>query len=400
VVLGVATAGDESLCAGKAVTIWGSPAAERIEGTAGPDVISGGAGADQILAKGDDDVICGGPGGDRIYGGRGADVFHGLEGPDSVFGQRGHDMLFGYGAGPSDDGAADLLSGGPGGDDINYFDCPTESRLCAQPDGGDDRTDGGPGADRIGVCNDGQTGVSGGAGRDEAIFCSSVEANLEEGTARFQSAGGTGSVSLIGFEDLSGSPWESDVLIGDEGANRFYSGFDGESSGAVRDEMSGGEGDDTFIFGGQDEITGGLGSDYFRAGIPTDEKTVATLDGGVGDDYFLMCYGRSSTPGDGFHYEISAGEGYDAVDFGLGATSNLRTGSAVCADDTAMMVGIEELLGGYESDFLVGGSGADALRGRLGDDDLDGGPGTDVLRGGRGVDACRNGESVSGCEVG
>lgn len=105
-------------CRGRAATIYGSPAGERLRGTAGPDVIVGGGGPDRIIGLGGRDVICAGAGRDLLIGGRGRDALLGQRGADRVRGGAGADRLVG---GPGPDRLAggrgpDLLIGGPGRD--------------------------------------------------------------------------------------------------------------------------------------------------------------------------------------------------------------------------------------------------------------------------------------------
>lgn len=69
-------------CGGRAATIVGSDAVDRIHGTSGKDVIATRGGDDIVAGKGGRDVICGGPGDDRIEGGGGRDRLDGGEGSD------------------------------------------------------------------------------------------------------------------------------------------------------------------------------------------------------------------------------------------------------------------------------------------------------------------------------
>ena len=134
---GTASAG-EPTCFGKKATIVAKAGVERVEGTAGDDVIVGDDGR-QIISGGDgDDRICGMGGGDGIDGGAGDDRMSGGRGADWISGQDGDD----------------LIQGGPGGDFLN---------IIGEDESGDDEVFGGPGDDVLaaGVGEDKMFGESG-----------------------------------------------------------------------------------------------------------------------------------------------------------------------------------------------------------------------------------------------
>jgi Ca2+-binding RTX toxin-like protein len=89
----------------------GTAGADRLRGTAGPDLLFGLSGADRITGRGGDDLICGGNGADRLDGGAGNDVVIGGRGDDQVGGGAGNDVLRG-------DTGADRLIGGAGDDEL------------------------------------------------------------------------------------------------------------------------------------------------------------------------------------------------------------------------------------------------------------------------------------------
>lgn len=80
-------------------------------GTAGNDVIAGGARKDRLWGHAGADTLSGGAGADRIKGGSGADVISGNAGNDSLFGGKGADKISG-GAG------SDKINGGKGHDTV------------------------------------------------------------------------------------------------------------------------------------------------------------------------------------------------------------------------------------------------------------------------------------------
>ncbi len=99
-------------CEGQAATIVGTAGADRLFGTAGPDVIVGLGGNDGIYGYGGGDVICAGDGNDVVAGGAGNDLIDGGNGDDRVTGDAGNDDVRG-GAG------SDRVFGNEGNDQID-----------------------------------------------------------------------------------------------------------------------------------------------------------------------------------------------------------------------------------------------------------------------------------------
>ncbi|TVU55592.1 MAG: hypothetical protein EA414_00885 [Arthrospira sp. PLM2.Bin9] len=98
---------------------------EKINGTAGNNILRGNlsdnlirglAGNDRIFGVGGNNVLNGGDGNDIIHGGSGDDIIYGGNGDDMIFGSRGNNSLYG---GQGDDviyagQGDDLIDGGPG----------------------------------------------------------------------------------------------------------------------------------------------------------------------------------------------------------------------------------------------------------------------------------------------
>jgi hypothetical protein len=96
-------------CRGRVATLVGTPKADRIRGSVGPDVIATRGGRDRIVSVAGDDVICSGRGPDRIRSGRGKDKVLGQKGRDLISGGPGSDLLIGG-------SRRDRIAGGPGRD--------------------------------------------------------------------------------------------------------------------------------------------------------------------------------------------------------------------------------------------------------------------------------------------
>ena len=201
------------------------------QGAADGVVVSGGVVTSGIDAQLDFGVLCDGlkP---TLWGTWGPDVLVGTPGPDVILGLGGKDLLSGL-------GGADILCGG----------------------NGDDVLAGGAGDDDL----------FGGAGIDTADY-SSAPFGVVVDLALGVSAGGDGSDSISGVENVTGSDYD-DELSGDSGPNvlRGRPGFD---------DLDGRGGDDSLNGGSQDDfLTGGPGDDALIGGNGID---VADYSGAAG----------------------------------------------------------------------------------------------------------------------
>lgn len=325
--------------------IEGDAGANVLTGLDGDDILRGLGGADQLLGGDGDDLLAGGGGTDIIDGGAGNDTnsFEGI-GPDvtatlnadgtgtaeyvtpngtvnetfsgieNLIGSDSNDTLIATGA------AANEISGGDGDDFI-------------AGGGGTDTLDGGDGID---------TNSFQGIGFD-------VVANLGNGTASYQTPGGTVFEGFSNFENLDGSA-NDDILTGNGGDN-VLSGNDGN-----------------------DELRGQAGND--------------TIEGGDGDDLLAGGGGTDS---------IDGGDGIDTNSFegiGLDVTATINddgTGTASYGMVNETFSNIENLTGSSNNDVLTGNSESNLLAGGAGDDVINGGAGDDILRG----DAVGDGEAIT-----
>jgi Ca2+-binding RTX toxin-like protein len=359
------------------------PGVALIQGTDGPDVLTGTRGADRIEGLGGDDKLNGGrdrdvlegaAGADQVSGGASSDSLDGGEGDDFMIGGTGDDELRG---GVGDDGA----DGGTGNDTI-------------QGDDGDDTLDGGDGDDTI----------LGGPGNDVIVekgFGDDKELNGGPGNDTIR--GGRGSDQLILGED------GDDQLFGESGSERIRGGAGNDllEGGAAGDRLEGEEGDDT-VRGdvGNDSIGGGNGNDTVDGGTGDDaimgEGGNDTLIGGTGVDRF------NGGPGDDIIRAaddsadvIDCGEGVDTVFVEADTPtrdvlSNCETVTPITAeasnDTTPAKLTIrgtrhaDRLTGTPGEDSIFGRGGADKIFALEGDDYVDGDQGDDQLHGGPGND--------------
>ena len=345
-------------CAGRVVTVRGTPQADLLVGTPGVDVIAGLSGRDVIRAGAGADVVCAGRGGDVLNLGPGADTaYGGPDGPergDRITGAQGADTVLVDGAAGADAGAGgrrdevapshgdDRLVGGPSGDVL----AGGAGNDVVIAWGGDDIVDGGTGADRIG----------GGEGADLSGYPTApgsrdVIVDLIAGTAA-----GAGRDRLSAVENVRAGPGD-DVLLGDRSANVL-------SGGAGADRLAG--------RGGADQLTPDSG---------TGQTADDVVSGGAGVDLVTWSFGTTGRSGS---------------DGGRGVVVDLRAGTATgFGDDT--LAGVESVIGSVLADVLRGDRDDNSLYGGDGADLLAGLGGADAGAGGDGADRCLV-EAASGCE--
>ena len=349
-------------CLGMRATIVGTAGADVLRGTAGDDVIAGLGGNDVLKGLGGDDDICGGPGNDRLVGGPGSfDRLSGGPGNDTLLGGAGSDFLLG-GSGN------DVLNGGDSYDDASFEHSPN-----------------------------------------------AVTADLTAGTAT-----GEGSDTLIGVDNLTGSPHD-DVLVGDANGNALI-GLDGDdilSAGAERDLLVGGSGDDSLDGGTESDAasfwsaTGSVTVDL-TAGTATGEGSdtlanIEELSGSWYDDTLIGDAGPNVFYPGGGDDTVDGEAGEDMVVFWNAqgpVTVDLSAGTA-SGEGADTLADVEDVFGSYYDDHLTGDAGPNLLAGLNGDDTIAGGDGddelygdagTDTLDGGAGTDTC-DGESEVNCET-
>lgn len=309
--------------------------------------LAGGDGDDRVSARGTTRaILLGGPGHDLLQGGDGNDSLLGGAGPDDLGGGPGNDLLYGDRAdlSPVDPAAApvapaaDVIDGGPGSDQVSYFD----------------RT--GP------VVVDLTSGAGvGAAGEGDTLF--SIE-NVEGGMGNDTLNGDDGPNRLVGLDG-------TDVLAG-RGGDDYLDGWAGA------DELRGGPGDDLLA---PDGIGGGsppAESDLVDGGPDEDMLTFDGRPGGVVVDL-------SDDKPDG---EPSAPDRLSAVEDVTGSAGN-----DFIRGDSADNV----LSGAWGRDRVYGLAGDDVVMAEPADqmaDVLSAGSGDDVIAGTGRRPSCGKGRDV------
>jgi hypothetical protein len=322
---------------------------DTIAGLGGDDLINAGAGNDVLYGGDGNDTLIGGTGTNSIYGGAGIDtVDYSAEanaitvdlgagtgsaadfndtyaGVENVTGSSHSDRITG-------DGNDNVLTGGDGKDTLNGG-------------GGNDSLYGGLQDD---VLNGGAGNdlLDGGAGNDTATYSDALAGvTVSLALAGAQATGGSGTDTLTGIENLTGSAF-GDALTGDAGVN----------------VLVGGAGDDTLVGnGGADALKGGLGNDTY---VVDNAGVVITENFGEGADTVQTSL-ASYTLGTNLESLTYTGAGAFA---GTGNTlNNVITGGGL-ADTLNGAAGNDTLYGGGGDDLLNGGTGADTLVGGAGND--------------------------------
>lgn len=241
-------------------------------GTAGDDVLKGGAGRDELRGLEGDDVLVGRGGRDRLDGNAGGDTLKGGAGKDRLEGGPGDDRLIGGKNGDRLSGGdgADLLKGQGGGDRLKGH-------------AGDDVLKGGSGNDRLA-----------GGGGDDRLIGQAGQDVLKGGSGRDLLRGGGG-------DDVLAGQAGKDRLIGAAGADILKGGGAGDllEGGSGNDRLAGGKGRDRFVFGADhgDDYIADFNPDQDRirldiAGLGFDDLEIRAAEEGVeidtGDGTILL----------------------------------------------------------------------------------------------------------------
>ncbi len=237
---------------------------DNIDAKGGNDLIVGGDGDDHILAGAGDDTVYAGAGNDVVFAGAGNDIIFGGAGNDRLFGEDGDDTIY------ADEGD-DLIVGGEGAD-VVFAGAGNDT---AHGDEGDDMLDGGDGHDllRGGLGHD---VMLAGAG-DDRVFGDDDNDAISDGT---------------GEDEVHGGEGNDYVMAAADGARDSYAGDAGEdtldySSATLSITVDVGRGSAHGLEIGRDLISGfeqiisGRGDDRLVAG-----STSISMTGGDGNDTF------------------------------------------------------------------------------------------------------------------
>ncbi|PQJ97664.1 beta strand repeat-containing protein [Chromatium okenii] len=212
-------------------------------GTAGNDKLTGANSNDQLTGLAGDDRLVGLAGMDTLNGGAGKDILDGGKDADSMIGGDGDDTYY-------VDHVGDIVSETnaavkTGGNDLVYSSL-AKYTLPTNVENGQISTTAaanltGNALNNVLIAGAGNNVLDGGAGNDTADYSAvkkAVTVTLLRATA--QATGGSGSDTLKGIENLTGST-AADTLIGNTDVNIL-------NGGLGNDTLTGGNGKDTFRF--------------------------------------------------------------------------------------------------------------------------------------------------------
>jgi Ca2+-binding RTX toxin-like protein len=356
----------------------------------GIEDLTGSAYADSLTGNNLANVLDGGAGSDTMAGGNGSDIYYVRDVGDLVSETNptttgGNDLvlstLSSYTLGTNVENGC-LLSAGA----ANLTGNSLANVLCAGV--GNNVLNGDTGIDTVSYAY-GVTGTTG------------VTVSLALTTA--QATGGSGSDTLIGIENLTGSN-NNDSLTGNSAANVLDGGAgnDALDGGAANDTMTGGDGSDTYYV--RDVGDRVNETNATTGGTDTVYSTLSSYTLGANVEYGrLLSTGAANLTGNSLNNVLYAGvgnnvlngsTGIDTVSYAYGVTGTtgvtvslaVTTAQATGGSGSDTLIGIENLTGSNNNDTLSGNSAANVLDGGAGNDTLDGGTGIDTMTGGDGSD--------------
>jgi serralysin len=346
--------------------IYGYGGVDTIYGLNGDDEIYGGEGDDWIHGQGHNDVLKGGGGADHLFGGTGTDWASYADAPTRVYAYLGPGLTSAHWGPGGHVGIADgdvfdsieNLSGSAYNDELGGND--SANTLAGQ--GGDDHLEGWGGADRL----------DGGPGSDWAHYWNSPVGVFVSLISGLGSGGHAQGDTLNSIENLTGSLYGDDVLVGNDSPNVLAGRFG-------HDSLKGGGGIDT-LHGqnGNDMLDGGAGADI--------------MIGGTDNDIYIVDNASDQV-------DERAGEGSDtvraSVSYVLPAGEDVEFLTTTDEDGTAAIT----LTGNETGNVVRGNNGNNTLNGGHGNDELIGNGGMDWFLFDTPLDAMWNADTITNFSV-
>jgi Ca2+-binding RTX toxin-like protein len=418
-------AGEVVNAGGSTATGAAYPTAITINGAAGINdaTLTGGLGSDAITGGSGDDFLAGGLGNDSLVGGTGEDAADYSASATAVI----------VNLGPPGVGSGEGLDSLTGIEDIagsNHGDTLTG-------DAGDNWFYAGNGNDTI-------TGGANGSTFADTYDVSAAEAAVTVDLGAGTSTGGSGTDTLSGIENASGSESDDSLkgssgnnIIWGEGGNDTLSGGAGDNDGA--DAFSGGGGIDVLDYGANTlsttvnlSATGPTANncDMFDTSNPPNVADCG-VGGTGGSDLFLtdtienaiLGAGNDTFTGSAFNNTvwpnggqnalngcpqsliINTGCGIDTVNYSTGYETGVvinLAGGGPSGGNADSIVGFTNAVGSPGNDSIIGTDAniGNNLKGGKGNDDISGNGGPDFIQGGAGKDNVRAGSGDDTVKLG
>jgi Ca2+-binding RTX toxin-like protein len=364
----------------QAITFSGDDQDNVIIGGGFADTLSGLAGNDSLSGLGGNDSLSGGTGNDTLDGGAGADALLGGDGSDLYIIDDGSDLVT--------ESNATLATGG--NDLVNsllatYTLTANVENLRLLAAGTANGT--GNGLDNLIHAGAGNNVLDGAGGTDTVSYAfAGAGVTVSLASAGAQATGGSGSDTLLNFENLTGSAF-NDNLTGNAAGNMLDSGAGSDflNGGVGADTMLGGDGTDAYCVDHAGDLVSESNSCLATGGNDVVYSYLAayTLTANV-ERMRLMLAGASNATGNELDNTLYAGYGNNIFDGGAG-TDTVSYAFAGAGVSVSLASAGAQATGSSGSDTLVSienliGSGFnDNLTGNAGDNVLDGAAGTDTV---------------------
>jgi Ca2+-binding RTX toxin-like protein len=387
--------------AGAGVTVSLTTAGAQATGGSGSDTLIS---IENLTGSGFDDSLIGNAGNNVLDGGVGNDTLNGGTGADTMLGGDGSDL---YTIDHVGDLVTETNAAAAGGTDtvnalVDHTLGANVENLNLIAAGAVNGT--GNALDNVIYAGTGNNVIDGAAGTDTVSYAfAGAGVTLSLASAGAQATGGSGSDTLLNFENLTGSGF-NDSLVGNT-ANNVLDGGTGSDflNGATgADTMLGGDGTDSYAVDHAGDLVSESNSSLATGGndIVYSYLAAYSLTANV-ERLRLMLAGASNGTGNALDNTLYAGDGNNVLDgaagtdtvsyafAGAGVTLSLATSGAQATggSGTDTLVSIENLIGSGFNDNFTGNTANNVLDGGAGSDFLNGGVGADTMLGGDGTDS-------------
>jgi Ca2+-binding RTX toxin-like protein len=362
------------------MTTNSSAVASTVQGGSGNDSLVGGSAADSISGGNGRDSITGAAGADTIDGGAGNDTINAGAGADNITGGEGDDTFNVTTASHFTSlSSVETVAGGAGNDTLAFAETATAITVAAADLAG---------ISSIETITINGTSAAGSITLSDAVFTANGVANLRiEDGLRDTNTGGTLAVDASALTAANSITVLANTLT------------------ATNDTLTGGRGDDTFIFSttagleANDVINGGSGTDTISltataavtavmnnttnierivtTGNGTGTVTVTVLDANITTAQAATSTAAAIAMGSMTMDASSLTNGTGALNYdGSNVTTTTGVGKIQRVTGTA---GSDTIVAGSGNDVITGGDSADSITGGVGIDNLSGGEGNDTF---------------------